>query len=196
VPGAGDNLVSSGILVHVAGALRQRLAANADALAGTRVILVSFDAEESGLRGSRAFVRDNRELLRSLPTVNLNLESFYELKELAYLVTDLNGNVKLSRPLTEALARGLADEGLKAKPMEMIFGMGATDAAEFAKVGIPATTLLAIPANPLGGGRVLYHTRDDLPENLEPAVIDAAARVVLRMVDRLATEPVAQAKPA
>jgi aminopeptidase YwaD len=188
VPGAGDNLVSCGMLVHAAAALRSRLAADPDALAGTRVILASCDAEEAGLRGSRAFVRDNRALLRDLPTVNLNLESFYQLKELSYLTSDINDTVKLSVPLGEAMAREAIADGLLLKPMRLHFGMGATDAAEFAKAGIPATCLLAIPTNPFAEGRQLYHTPHDVPENLEPAVIAAAARLILKMIDRVAKD--------
>ena len=193
VPGAGDNLVSCGMLVHAAAVLRARLAADPDALAGTRVIFASFDAEESGLRGSRAFVRDNRALLRELPTVDLNLESFYQLKELSYLTSDVNDTVKLSVPLGEALAREAIVEGLLVKPMRLLFGMGATDAAEFAKAGIPATCLLAIPTNPFAEGRTLYHTPHDVPENLEPAVIAAAAKLTLKMIDRVAKDRLAEA---
>jgi len=188
VPGAGDNLVSTGMLVELARTMRAQLDADPQAFGHTRVLLVSFDAEESGLRGSRAFVRDHRALLRELPTVNLNLESFFDVKTLAVLVTDLNGTVKLSEPLARMLEEEATAEGLELEQMKMRYGFGATDAAEFARAGIPATTLLAVPHTPLYGKRVLYHTRDDLPENLDPAAVEAGARLVRRMVERLSRE--------
>lgn len=185
VPGAGDNLVSSGIAAHVAKVYRARLREDPVALAGTRLLVVSFDAEESGLRGSRAFVRRNLERLRSVPTVMLNLESFYALQDLKVLVADLNGFQKLSRRVADLwIAEGKA-EGVVVKPMRLFYGLGATDAAELAKVGVEAATLLAVPTNPLAPGRVVYHTREDVPENIEPAVVDAATRLTLRMIDRL-----------
>ncbi len=196
VPGAGDNLVSSGMAVHVARIFRQRLQVDPEALSGTRLILVSFDAEESGLRGSRAFVRHNRDLLASAPTVMLNLESFYKLKDLKVLTADLNGFRKLSRRVADLWIEEGRAEGFRVEPMKLFYGLGATDAAELAKVGVEAATLLAVPSSPIGAGRVIYHTREDVPANLEPEVIDAAARITLRMVDRLAKEPVAEAAAA
>jgi len=190
VPGAGDNLVSSGIALHVAKVFRERLEVDPEALAGARLILVSFDAEESGLRGSRAFVKRNLAQLKSLPTAMLNLESFYKLKDLCVLVSDLNGFCKLSQRLADLWIDEGKAEGLKVKTKRLSFGLGATDAAELAKVGVEAATLLGVPMSPIGAGRIVYHTRDDLPENLEPEVIDAAARLTLRMVDRLSREPV------
>jgi len=46
-------------------------------LAQTRLIFASFDAEEAGLRGSRAYVRAHRAELAALPTCNLNIDSIY-----------------------------------------------------------------------------------------------------------------------
>ncbi|MBI5547069.1 MAG: M28 family peptidase [Deltaproteobacteria bacterium] len=185
VPGAGDNLVSTGILVHVARVFREMRNRDPEALAGTRLVLVSFDAEESGLRGSRAFVRDHRELLQSAPTVNLNLESFYRLEDLAVLTVDLNGFVPLSKRLAQAFIEEGAAQGVRVAPMTMIYGRGACDSASFAQVGIEATTLLAVPHDPVGKGKVIYHTREDRPENLEPEAIEVAAKLTLRMVERL-----------
>lgn len=198
VPGAGDNLVSSGIALHVARVFRERLRVDPKALAGTRLILVSFDAEEAGLRGSRAFVKRNLALLASAPTVMLNLESFYKAQDLSVLSRDLNG----FRPLSERVARLWLEvaeaEGLKVRPRKLSYGLGATDAAELAKAGVEAATLLGVPTNPFGAGRIVYHTRDDSPENVEPAAVEAAARLTLRMVDRLMREPApgTHARPA
>ncbi|MGC4117209.1 MAG: M28 family peptidase [Myxococcales bacterium] len=196
VPGAGDNLVSSGMAVHAAKVFRQRLQVDPEALAGTRLLLVSFDAEESGLRGSRAFVQKNLAQLSSVPTVMLNLESFYKLKDLKVLTADLNGFRKLSRRVADLFIEEGKAEGFQVAPMKLFYGLGATDAAELAKVGVEAATLLAVPSSPIGAGKILYHTREDVPANLEPEVIDAAARITLRMVNRLGKEPVAKAETA
>ncbi len=187
VPGAGDNLASCGILVHAAGRLRERIQAEPESLSGTRIILASFDAEEAGLRGSRAFARDNRTLLTSLPTAVLNLESLFRIEDLSALRVDLQGLVPLSHSLAKMLTEEGRAEGIEVRPMKLIFGMGATDAAEFARLGIAATTLVAVPHGSVG--RIVYHTRHDLVENLEPSVIDAVVRLVLRMIDRFSREP-------
>lgn len=189
VPGAGDNLVSSGIALHVAKVFRERLRADSEALAGTRLLLVSFDGEEAGLRGSRAFAKRNLAQLTSVPTVMLNLESFYKLKDLSVLVSDLNGFRKLSRRVAQMWVDEAKAEGLEVQPLKLSYGLGATDAAELAKIGVEASTLIGVPTSPVGHGHTVYHSRDDLPRNIEPSVVDAASRLTLRMIDRLAREP-------
>ena len=39
---------------------------------------------------------------------------------------------------------------------------------------------------------MLYHTPQDVPENLEPAVIAAAAKLTLKMIDRLGKDPLVE----
>jgi hypothetical protein len=188
VPGAGDNLVSSGILVHISRVIKERLQRDADALQDTRIILASFDAEESGLRGSRSFLRDNSQLMGSVPSCNINLESLYELKDLSFLVNDRNGMVRLSSQMGGLLKDAAEAEGVSVAPMRMWYGLGSTDAAEFAKSGIPATTLLAVPHRIFSNEKILYHSRDDIPENIDARVVGVAARIVLRMIYRLVME--------
>lgn len=189
VPGAGDNLVSTGIALHLARVFRSRLREDPEALAGTRLILVSFDAEEAGLRGSRAFAKHHLAQLQSVPTVMLNLESFYKLKDLSVLTTDLNGFRPLSPRLASLWMDEASKEGLTVRPQKLTYGLGATDAAELARVGVECTTLLGLPTSPFGQGHTVYHSREDVPENIEPEVVDAVARLTLRLVERLATEP-------
>ncbi|RPJ51462.1 MAG: M28 family peptidase [Chloroflexi bacterium] len=57
VPGAGDNLIASAMLVELAQTLRDPAHPGHSFLDNTRLIFASFDAEESGLRGSRAWVK-------------------------------------------------------------------------------------------------------------------------------------------
>ena len=193
VPGAGDNLISTAMLVGLAAAIRQELTKDADALHGTRLIVASFDAEEAGLRGSRAFVRDNRDLLKALPTVNINLDSFFHVDSLSALLSDLNGFVQLSKPLADLMAQEAKAEHLPFSTRQMQYGFGATDAAEFAKIGIPATTLISMSPNPFHPKHLVYHTRNDIPENLEHEAVAAGATLTLRMVKRLGRDDAAHA---
>ncbi len=194
VPGAGDNLVSSGILVHISRVIRERLQHDADALQDTRIIFASFDAEESGLRGSRSFLRDNSQLMGSVPSCNINLESLYQLKDLSFLVNDRNGMVRLSSRMGELLKEAAEEESVSVAPMRMWYGLGSTDAAEFAKLGIPATTLLAVPHRIFSTEKILYHSRDDIPENIDARVVGVATRIVLRVINRLVEGKPSEAK--
>lgn len=74
-PGAGDNLIASSLLVDLANRFRAPGLHGQSILEHTRLILVSFDAEEAGLRGSRAWVKAHQDELKALPTTALNIDS-------------------------------------------------------------------------------------------------------------------------
>jgi len=62
-PGAGDNLVASALALEIVAEFARRRE-EGKGLAHTRLVFASFDAEEAGLRGARAFARRRR---RSFP---------------------------------------------------------------------------------------------------------------------------------
>ncbi len=182
-PGAGDNLIASSMLVDLAENLRDPQCNGLSTLEHTRLIFVSFDAEEAGLRGSRAWVKAHRAELRALPTTALNFDSVYKLKDLQILVSDLNSHVRLDRTAVETclgIARRL---GYPAKTAVMRFGGGATDAAELAKAGVRATTLIAMSTRLVRDGLV-YHTMQDTVDAIEPEAISAC----LSIAENLALE--------
>jgi hypothetical protein len=180
-PGAGDNLVSSIMLVGL-GCL---ITARRDALlASTRIRIVSFDAEEAGLRGASAYFRAHAVELKRLPCVHLNFDSLYRLRDLQVLTRDINGTVRLSRPLADLLIACAKECGFPMRTFGMVFGAGGTDAAESARAGIPSTSIIAIPTE-IVRPRLVYHTSRDTVEHIEPAVVEACARIVLRLVSKL-----------
>jgi aminopeptidase YwaD len=61
-PGTGDNLIASTMGIEIGRYFSQ------NELKHTRIIIVSFDAEEEGLRGSRAFAKKYKGLLNEYPT--------------------------------------------------------------------------------------------------------------------------------
>ena len=97
-PGAGDNLNSSSIAVHIGGFFAG-LRKNGTALQHTRLILLSTDAEESGHRGAIEYIRRHKPELLSIPTHVLNIDSVYHLEDLTVLTRDQHGFVPLSKEL-------------------------------------------------------------------------------------------------
>jgi aminopeptidase YwaD len=169
-PGAGDNLVAVCLLTKLAAQFAPTPAGAV--LENTRLWFVSFDAEEAGLRGSRAFARAHGAELNALPTHALNLESLFDVKALRCLTSDINGTVRLSRETAETCARLGRKLGYTVSLTPMVYGYGATDAAELAKVGVPATSLVGL--NPdFTSGKVTYHTHNDVVEGLQPEAIQA-----------------------
>lgn len=175
-PGAGDNLVSSALATGIA---RELAARRGELLRRTRIRAVSFDAEEAGLRGSAAYMRARREELGGLPVFMLNFDSLYSAAELHVLVSDVNGTVRLSRGMAEDAADCLRAEGLAPRLYPMAFGGGGTDAAEAARAGIQATTVIAMPTAVVREGLV-YHTPRDRVEAIEVEAVEACLRLVVR----------------
>jgi len=173
-PGAGDNLIASSMLVSIARALFGGEAP----LRGTRIILFSSDAEESGLRGARAFVRRHESELRRLPTTLFNADSIYRSDCIQFLCSDLNGLVRLDRTLAERCVEIARKLGIPSRTFGMYPGAGATDAAEFARIGVNSTTLLALPTD-IESANLVYHTPDDVVANIEPAAVEACLAIAL-----------------
>ncbi|HDP80488.1 MAG TPA: M28 family peptidase [Spirochaetes bacterium] len=176
-PGAGDNLVASAMAVELAKFFGASKKAGRSPVRHTRLIFLSIDAEEAGLRGARAFAGRHADELRSLPTRVLNMDSIYRKDRIKFLISDINGFVKLSRDMAEECVAVAEKAGYGAKLFRVYPGVGGTDAAEFAKIGIEATTLIAVPTD-VEKEPMVYHTPDDTVDNIEPGVVEACLRIV------------------
>jgi aminopeptidase YwaD len=175
-PGAGDNLVSSVMVAHLG---RELSRAGGSPLETTRLRIVSFDAEEAGLRGSAAWFRAHGKELAGLPCFHLNFDSLYALKDMQVLTSDVNGEVRLSGKMATELVSLAAAEGVDLKPFSMPFGGGATDAAEGARVGVEAVSIIAMPTSVLRDDLV-YHTPGDTADRIEASAVEACLRIALR----------------
>lgn len=164
-PGAGDNLVASMIALSVGQHFKDD-----DHLNHTRVIMVSFDAEEEGLRGARAYVKKHREQLLKIPTYLLNADCLYDEKELFFLTSDLNNFVQFDDDFVDEILNVAEVSGRFAFKQPIAFLTGGTDAAEFAKVGIKATTLIGMPWSNDNRNQS-YHTPQDTLDNVNLEVV-------------------------
>lgn len=180
-PGAGDNLIASMIAVGLGEEIAAR---KASLLASTRVRIVSFDAEEAGLRGASAYFGARGAELARLPCVHLNFDGLYRLRDLQVLTSDVNGSVRLSRSLADALVACAGQDGITLRTYGMVFGAGGTDAAESARRGICSATIIAMPTE-VFADRLVYHTPRDTIEHVEPAAVEACLRVALRLLAKL-----------
>jgi hypothetical protein len=182
-PGAGDNLVASAIDLEIAREFRSRRDAGAG-LTRTRLVFASFDAEEAGLRGARAWVRANRPLLSELPTWHYNMDCIYSAEHARFLTSDVNGSVKLDEGLARDCAAAAEAEGYAAKVEPIAFMTGGTDAAETARAGVRATTLLAMPWSN-DERSAAYHTPADTIEAVSPRAVELALKVGIRIAEGL-----------
>lgn len=165
-PGAGDNLIASAMAVEIGRHFAEHK------LKHTRLVVASFDAEEEGLRGARAFAKAHQEEFQALPTTLLNVDCPYYLKDLFFLTSDINGSVQLSTELAESMVEIATTKGYPATHKPIAFLTGGTDAGELAKVGVQSTTLMAMPWNNNERASV-YHTPYDTVDAIEVAAVEA-----------------------
>jgi len=169
-PGAGDNLIASTMAIELGRYFSE------NKLDHTRIIITSFDAEEEGLRGARAFAKANKEKLKEYPTILLNTDCAYSLKELFFLTSDINCTVNLDSKLANDLVDIAKDNGYNALAKPISFLTGGTDAGELAKIGVKATTLVGMPWSNQSRSSV-YHTPNDTLDHVEKEIIDAAINI-------------------
>jgi aminopeptidase YwaD len=174
VPGAGDNLVSSVMAIRLGRYLAEH---RPELLPDTRVYIVSFDAEEAGLRGSAEFFRAHGEEFRGLPTVHLNFDSLYSPRQFHCILKDINGSVALDPKLAKAIMETGREIGLDIKPFSMSFPYGGTDAAESARAGISSVSIVGMPTD-IVQKEYVYHTMRDLASAIEPGVVSGSMRLV------------------
>ncbi|OHT08093.1 putative aminopeptidase [Tritrichomonas foetus] len=181
-PGAGDNLAAVSMGIQLANKYAENRPKS------TRLIFASYDGEECGLRGSRAFFTQHKKDFDIEHTWNYNIDCSYYIEDLKFLTTDINGSVRLSKELTGKCINIAHKLGyVQAHECGIPFLAGATDAAEAAKIGIKATTVLGVPFD--GKTKVPpYHTMRDVPSAIEPAVLKAMMQIFIEFVDQLENE--------
>lgn len=183
VPGAGDNMIAVAITAEIGRLFGEASKAGNNVLEHTRLILTSFDAEEAGLRGARAFIRTHRDWLLGTKTHALNLDTLYHLRYLAFLDRDLNSIVKLSHDMAQQCVDIATSLGYKARVSQMSPGGGSTDAAAFGEAGIDATNLAAMSFNIRDYEQgFVYHTPNDLSKYIEPGAVEAALKIVRQYI--------------
>ena len=177
-PAAGDNMIAVAITNETAKLFHDAKQAGTNPLRHTRLMMTSFDAEEAGLRGARAFCRKHRPELLHTKTYVLNIDTLYKVKDLNFLHRDLNNSVKLSHEMAQECVDVAKSLGYVARISSMPFGAGSTDAAEFGKIGVEATNMAAISfdISKFSEGLV-YHTPNDLTKYIEPEVAEAALKI-------------------
>lgn len=179
-PGAGDNLVASMIAIALGRHFAQ-LKHEHRGLKHTRLWIVSFDAEEEGLRGARAFAKKHQEMLKKHPSYLLNADCIYDEKELFFLTSDLNDTVKLDNELASELVEIATSLNIQTKTQNLAFLTGGTDAAELAKIGVKSTTLIGMPWTNSNRSAV-YHTPQDTLDHVHPKAVEDSLQIFYQYI--------------
>jgi aminopeptidase YwaD len=180
-PGAGDNLIATALAGEIARHFSDRKKAGRG-LKHTRIICLSADAEECGLRGSGAWVRAHQHELLAIKTYVVCLDTLYWPDQLHVIEKDLNGLVALSGGMARELAGVAKAQGIGSHVARMPFGAGATDAASFSRAGIEAASLIACRVSYDLPSHFVYHTTRDTTDAIDPLAIEQVHDVVVEFI--------------
>jgi len=184
-PGAGDNMIAVAIAAVIGRLFGDAKKSGNNPLKHTRLIILSFDAEECGLRGARAWIKRHLEELKKTKTYALNMDTIYKLKSLNFFDADLNSTVKLSKEMAQQCVDIAGSLGYDAFISRMSPGGGSTDAAAFGEVGIEATNLCAMSFMVKDYDQNwVYHTHNDFSKYIEPEAVEASLKVVREYILR------------
>jgi hypothetical protein len=179
-PGAGDNMIAVALANEVTRILADRKKSGDNSLRHTRIVCLSVDAEESGLRGSMAYVSRHAQELAATKSYALCFDTLYKADKLIFFNNDMNLTTDLSDSMANDLTNIAKELGYGARVARMPWGGGSTDAAAFARGGIEATCMLAFDLNV---GRLpkdlVYHTLKDTTNAIEPAMVEQAINVTI-----------------
>lgn len=179
-PGAGDNLVCTALAMEIAKHF-SREKARGNGLKHTRVVVASWDAEECGLRGARAYTKANKSDLLANKTYNFNLECMYDHNAMTFLTSDLNSFVPLSKSMADECVEISNSLDYNIKASAFPFLAGGTDSAEFAKIGVETTCLAAMNWI-TKGEQPAYHTPRDTIKSVDAEAVKRSIDVGIHYV--------------
>ncbi|MDD6146502.1 MAG: M20/M25/M40 family metallo-hydrolase [Oscillospiraceae bacterium] len=169
VEGANDNL--TGAVSSVA--ILKYLKDNDISFEHTEVVALSAGAEESGLRGSKAYTKRHIDELKEIPTIFVGIETLRDYEDMAIYARDMTGTVKMDHRVCALLKKAALEAG-RDLPYSSVY-IGASDAAGVQRLGVPAATLASM--NP--GPPRYYHTRTDTADNMNMKTIENGLQICL-----------------
>lgn len=179
VDGAIDNLTGVATALEVGRRFVDPDQPGKSKLQYTRLKLVSFGAEEPGLKGSGAYVQQNYDELKKENAVLLNVDSIKETSKLAIVRSELNVLVKYPKDLVLRMQQSFEACGVPPKAFDLT--LGASDAARFAMKGLPALTIVALESDRLDP---TYHTRLDKIGEIEPAAMEKTQEILAYFIEQ------------
>lgn len=178
-PGAADNMVATAIANEATKIFADQKKKGKNLLKHTRIICLSVDGEECGLRGSRAYTYLHEKELKDTKTYVFCLDTLYNADKLVFIDNDLNLTVDLSHEMAQELKDIALSLGYNARVSRIPWGGGSTDAASFGQINVESTCLLAFEIDVKNIQEDLaYHTPRDLTGAIEPEVVKQALTII------------------
>ncbi|MHA1731688.1 MAG: M28 family metallopeptidase [Promethearchaeota archaeon] len=184
VAGANDNL--SGVAV-AAEVLKFFVDHPGERPAGVELWAVCFGSEEGGMMGSKTMAADVRRAIDDgtfpVPEERLwvvNFDTVGSDGPVHISTREPMYRVKAYMPrVYEALAAAAEKTNVEFKLKSL--SVGGTDSAPFGRLGIPASSVLCLD----GSRPINWHTREDTPENVDPAGIVNCVKLSIQFLKDL-----------
>ena len=176
VDGANDNM--TGTMISVA--IIKYLSDKGIRFENTEVIALVTGAEEAGVRGAKAYAKQNKATLTdpNIETVFIAVETIRDFHYFKICDRDMNGIVACDKRAVKLLDK--ASEQLFGTPLPHItIFPGASDAAALQKAGIPSVCLSGMDPKP----SKYYHTRYDNANNLDVRSINRGIDICLKSLE-------------
>lgn len=174
--GAGDNLISCSMALQLGKVFDEAKKSGHPLLKHTRIRVISFDAEEAALKGSKAYVKAHKEELLNLSTVALCPDCIYTMKDFKIVAGDQNGTIKVPQKLVDEVVEVANHLGYQTKGFPWPFGGGASDTASFLKIGVPAITIMGMSTEMIREGLV-QHTQKDVVSAIDKEIVEATMKI-------------------
>ena len=174
VQGAQDNLSGIAISYEIFKTLADPNQRGKSVLKNTRIRFLSFGSEEKGLMGSRYYAQSRKEELHKENAHLINIDNVRQASQLTIIGRELLSGIVHSPLIIKKLQESFDANSIKYK-MGMA-PIGGSDAQSFAKVGIPSITVIGMDSDKHD---FTYHTRHDVPENIEPEALEHLKVVML-----------------
>lgn len=161
VDGANDNLTAC----YISMALLKEMAEKDKRFENTDVCCLLSGAEESGLRGAKAYAKRHQKELKEIETVFISLDTMREIEQLQIYTRGCTGTVKDSEAVGDLMYEAGKKAGIEL-PRAKLYP-GAVDAEGFSMYGIRACGFCGVNHDP----KTYYHTREDSWDNISPECI-------------------------
>lgn len=169
-PGADDNASGTVALLSAAKAM-----VDSGLKPERSIVFIFFSAEERGLLGSKALLRQLRELNLTEQCVVLNLEMLAGQQGNKLTVLD-EGKAELNGALSERAMSEIESSGLQA--YQFAGASGRMDSMSFTPAGIPAISLFW---GNIETDHPFYHTPSDTFASVQADILEQATRAAIRV---------------
>jgi hypothetical protein len=176
VPGALDNLSAVAVTIAIGKKLKQHPELIPK---DSEIRLIAFGAEEAGVRGSRAYVKQHLQELKSSDSYFLNFETLYN-PEISIFKSDRNGTLPHDQGFVKLVAEAAKKAGVPFRIEPFAFGGGGTDCIPFSENKIKSSCLfgMRIPVDMVN----FYHQSYDNYDIINEDALKNAAKVGIETV--------------